>query len=75
MKKKLVMMLLTSCVLASTFSLTVYVIMCVLLIVAETAVGAPLAAWYVSKLGTAMSKVSFLASDIEGWCNILSIIT
>lgn len=57
------------------FSMTVYVIMCVILIVVETLIGEPLKQEYVKLLGDAMSKVPFLASDVEGWCNILSIIT
>ena len=57
------------------FSMTVYVIMCVVLIIVETLIGEPLKQQYIALLGDSMAKVSFFASDIEGWCNILSIIT
>lgn len=54
------------------FSLTVYIIMCVLLIVAETAIGAPLAqALYKTALGPALDNS---IGDGAGWCNILGII-
>lgn len=57
------------------FSMTVYVIMCVVLIIVETLIGEPLKQQYIALLGDSMAKVSFFANDIEGWCNILSIIT
>lgn len=59
------------------FSMTVYVILCVVLIIVETLIGEPLKQAYLGVLGDPIrnSGIAFFADDPEGWCNILSIIT
>lgn len=59
------------------FSMTVYVILCVVLIIVETLIGEPLKQAYLGVLGDPIrnSGIAFFANDPEGWCNILSIIT
>lgn len=59
------------------FSMTVYVILCVVLIIVETLIGEPLKQAYLGVLGDPIRNcgIAFFAEDPEGWCNILSIIT
>ena len=59
------------------FSMTVYVILCVVLIIVETLIGEPLKQAYLGVLGDPIRNcgIAFFADDPEGWCNILSIIT
>ena len=59
------------------FSMTVYVILCVVLIILETLIGEPLTQEYLKVLEEPIknSGIAFLAEDPYGWCNILSIIT
>ena len=59
------------------FSMTVYVILCVVLIIVETLIGEPLKQAYLGVLGDPIRNcgIDFFAKDPEGWCNILSIIT
>lgn len=59
------------------FSMTVYVILCVVLIIVETLIGEPLKQAYLGVLGDPIRNcgIAFFANDPEGWCNILSIIT
>ena len=57
--------------------MTVYVILCVVLIIVETLIGEPLKQAYLGVLGDPIRNcgIAFFAEDPEGWCNILSIIT
>lgn len=59
------------------FSMTVYVILCVVLIIVETLIGEPLKQAYLGVLGDPIRNcgIAFFANDPEGWCKILSIIT
>ena len=59
------------------FSMTVYVILCVVLIILETLIGEPLTQEYLKVLEEPIknSGIAFLADDPYGWCNILAIIT